>query len=143
MSAMGGRFDGLRVLDLFAGSGALGLECLSRGAEHCTFVERASASLRVLEANIRLLGAEAASRVVRQDALAFVDGIPEIAYDLAVADPPYGRGLAAEVLGRYRGRPFARELWVEHRTDEALPPLPGLRQRGYGDTTLSILVTDA
>ncbi|NJD20716.1 MAG: 16S rRNA (guanine(966)-N(2))-methyltransferase RsmD, partial [Gemmatimonadetes bacterium] len=51
MSALGGRMDGLRVLDLFAGSGALGLETLSRGAEHVVFVERSRGSLRTLEAN--------------------------------------------------------------------------------------------
>lgn len=139
MSAMGGRFDGLTVLDLFAGSGALGLECLSRGARACTFVERAASSLKVLEANVATLEAGERSRVVRADALAFVGGLEPGAYDLAVADPPYDEGLAAELLGRFARRPFARELWVEHRSDESLPPIPGLRHRRYGDTTLTIL----
>jgi hypothetical protein len=59
-------------------------------------------------------------------------------FDLALADPPYGQGLAARLLSRQAARPFARGLWVEHRTGESLPSLPGLRSRRYGDTTLTI-----
>jgi 16S rRNA (guanine966-N2)-methyltransferase len=139
MSALGGSFEGMRVLDLFSGSGALGLETLSRGADEVVFVENAPASLRVLEANIRLLGAEGESRVVRADALAYARGLGRLAFDLALADPPYGKGYAAALLSRFQENPFARELWVEHRSGEEIPPLDGLRQRRYGDTTLSTL----
>ena len=142
MSAMGGRFDELTVLDLFAGSGALGLETLSRGAEHATFVEQADASLRTLRQNIDLVGAQARSTVVAHDAMRWIEGLEPHAVDLALADPPYGRGLAAELLERFRVSPFALELWVEHRSDEPIPELPGLRSRRYGDTTLSILESD-
>lgn len=137
MSALGGRFDGLAVLDLFAGSGALGLEMLSRGAAHATFVEIARASLRCLEENVAALGAGERSTVVKGDAVKYASRLPPGAFDLALADPPYGQGHAATLLERFAREPFARELWVEHRTGEPLPGLPGLRNRRYGDTTLT------
>lgn len=140
LSAMGGRLDGLRVWDLFAGSGALGLECLSRGAAHCTFVERAPAALRVIRANIDALGAGDRSRVVHADVHGWLGADPPPAPpDLALADPPYGTGDARALFERFAAAPFARELWVEHRTDDDVPDLPGLRRRRYGDTTLSTL----
>lgn len=140
MSAMGGRFDGLHVVDLFAGSGALGLECLSRGAASCVFVENDATALRALGDNVARVGAEDAATVVRADALSWLDGPPSVRFDLALADPPYSRGLAAAVAERFIRSPFARELWVEHRSDEALPPTPGAKQRRYGDTLLTTLV---
>lgn len=137
---MGGRFDGLSIWDLYAGSGALGLECLSRGATSCVFVERASSVVRVIEANVGALDAGARARVIRGDALGWIDrDPPPTPVDLVVADPPYGKGFAAALLERWARAPFARELWVEHRSGEILPDLPGLRQRRYGDTTLSSL----
>ena len=142
MSALGGMLDGLRVLDLFSGSGALGLEALSRGASEVVFVENVPSSLRVLSENIRLLGADAESRIVRADALKYVRGLERLAFDVALADPPYGRGYAAELLTLFHARPFAHELWVEHRSGEDVPPLDGLEQRRYGDTTLSTLTAE-
>jgi 16S rRNA (guanine966-N2)-methyltransferase len=141
MSALGGRLDGLTVLDLFAGSGALGLEALSRGAAHATFVEIARASLRSLEENVRLLGAGERCTVVKGDAMKYVGRLDAGAFDLALADPPYDRGLAAALLERFQAVPFARELWVEHRTGEPLPQLPGLVRRRYGDTMLTIITS--
>lgn len=143
MSAMGGTFPGLVVLDLYAGSGALGLECLSRGAAHCTFVDRAPSSLRVLESNVALLGAAERATVVCADALPWLDRSATTPWDLALADPPYGQGLAAALVERWLHAPFARELWVEHRSDEPLPASPELRQRRYGDTVLSTLTVPA
>jgi 16S rRNA (guanine966-N2)-methyltransferase len=143
MSTLGGRLDGLTVLDLFAGSGALGLEALSRGARHATFVEIARASLRSLEDNVRALGAQARCTVVKGDALKFVRRLGPLAFDLALADPPYGEGHAADLLARFAEVPFARALWVEHRTGEPLPELPELAQRRYGDTTLTSLTAPA
>jgi 16S rRNA (guanine966-N2)-methyltransferase len=138
MSALGGRLDGLTVLDLFAGSGALGLESLSRGAAHATFVEKARSTVMTLEGNVDTLGARARVTVVKGDALKYVVRLAAGAFDLALADPPYGQGHAAALLERFAQVPFARELWVEHRTDEPLPDLPGLKHRRYGDTTLTI-----
>lgn len=131
---------GARVLDLFSGSGALGLEALSRGAEHVVFVERARTSLKALEANIETLDAAAEVTVVNSEALAWLDrldGPPS--FDLALADPPYDRGLARAVVERFAERPFAHHLWVEHRRSESLPDVPGIDQRTYGDTLLSAL----
>jgi 16S rRNA (guanine966-N2)-methyltransferase len=139
MGALGGRVEEATVLDLFAGSGALGLEALSRGAREVVFVERARTALATLEANIELLQVEDLCRVVRGDAMAFARRLEAEAFDLALADPPYDQGFAAALLEQFARGGFARELWVEHRTSEAMPLLPGLRQRRYGDTTLSIV----
>ena len=137
MSALGGRLDGLSVLDLFAGSGALGLEALSRGARHATFVELARESLRSLDGNVRTLNAGARTTVVRGDALKYLQRLAPGAFDLALADPPYDAGHVAALFERFAEVPFARALWVEHRTGEPVPGVPGLVQRRYGDTTLS------
>lgn len=141
MSALGGDLSGLTVVDLFAGSGALGLEALSRGATEAVFVEKAGGALRTLEANIALLECEERARVVRGDALAFAGNLEEDAFDVALADPPYGRGYTWELIRLWRGHRFARELWVEHRSGEPLPDVPGLRSRRYGDTTLTTLTS--
>jgi len=140
MSALGGSLEGLRVLDLFSGSGALGLEALSRGAREVVFVENAQTSLKVLSQNIDLLGAGAQSRIVRGDALRYAERLDPLAFDVALADPPYGKNLALMLLSLFHRHPFARELWVEHGTGEEIPHIEGLRQRRYGDTTLSTLV---
>ncbi|MEX0892070.1 MAG: 16S rRNA (guanine(966)-N(2))-methyltransferase RsmD [Gemmatimonadota bacterium] len=137
MSALQPEITGATVLDLFAGSGALGLEALSRGAERVTFVERARAALRALEQNVETLEAGEACQVVRADAVAWIRQLPPGAFDLALADPPYAQGLAAILVERFAAVPFARWLWVEHGAHETLPPLPGSRTRRYGDTGLT------
>jgi len=127
---------GARVLDLFAGSGALGLEALSRGAQHADFVERAPPSLRALHANIIALDAGAQSRVQRGDAMQVVTRLPAAAYDVAFADPPYGEGLAAAVAAHWLAVPFAAILGVEHATTDAMPA--GGDTRRYGSTAVTI-----
>ncbi|HET9985378.1 MAG TPA: 16S rRNA (guanine(966)-N(2))-methyltransferase RsmD [Longimicrobiales bacterium] len=136
MSAMQPYLPDARVLDLFAGSGALGLEALSRGAASATFVERAGGALRALRANIEKLGAEEVE-VVRGDALAYARALGPHAFDLAVADPPYDEPYAAALVELFGRTPFAGWLWVEHRAKDALPALPGARTRRYGDTALT------
>ncbi len=138
MSALAPALPDARVLDLFSGSGALGLECLSRGASHVVFVELAREPLAAVRDNVRALGAESRVEIVRGDAQAFVKGLEPLAFDLALADPPYERGMAEALLRAFLSRPFARELWVEHRKGEAIPEDPRLRQRRYGDTTLTV-----
>ncbi|MFC1574953.1 16S rRNA (guanine(966)-N(2))-methyltransferase RsmD [Gemmatimonadota bacterium] len=142
MAAMGSVVEDARVLDLFSGSGALGLEALSRGAREVVFVEKARGALAALQANIRLLGAEDECRVVRGDATAYARRLEPGSFDLALADPPYDKGLAHDLLVLFHQTGFAAELWVEHRSKEEMAPLAGLRQRRYGDTTLSILTRD-
>lgn len=138
-SALAPELPGARVLDLFAGTGALGLEALSRGADSVVFVERSGGAIRTLRENVDLLGADEESEVVRGDAVSYVEELAEGAFDVVLADPPYGRGFARLLLETFHRRPFARSLWVEHRSDEEVPDLPDLRARRYGDTTLTTL----
>ncbi len=93
-----GSFDALRVADLFAGSGALGLEALSRGAAHCTFVEQDSAALDALKTSVTKLGAGTVSDVRAQSVMAL--GIAPAPYDLLLLDPPYGTGAGIVALER-------------------------------------------
>ena len=130
-----GSFEGLAVADLFAGSGALGLEALSRGAASCDFVEVSAASLRAVRENAELLGAGERAVVHRGDAIRFIAGLGEGAYDLAFADPPYGHGLAAQVATRWLEVPFAALLGVEHATRDEMPE--GGERRRYGDTAIT------
>lgn len=139
MSALADRVPDARVLDLFAGSGALGLECLSRGARAAVFVERSRGALGVLRRNVADLEAEDRARVVVADAMTYVEGLEPGAFDLALADPPYDEGFAKRLLERFRTVPFARELWVEHGSGEPLPPWSDLRSRRYGDTTITTI----
>jgi 16S rRNA (guanine966-N2)-methyltransferase len=124
-----------RVLDLFAGSGALGIEALSRGARHVEFVELAARSLRALRENLRVVGAEDLARVHRGDALTFAARLAALEFDVAFADPPYGLGLAAQLAATWLETPFARVLGIEHEKAVRLPE-PADR-RTYGNTVLS------
>lgn len=135
MSILQNDLPNASVLDLFSGSGALGLEALSRGAAQATFVDSAAPSLLSLRANISLLGAEDVCTIHRMDALRFVATLGEHAYDVAFADPPYRKGLAAAVAGRWRERAFARILAIEHEAGEAMPGEGDTRR--YGDTALT------
>jgi 16S rRNA (guanine966-N2)-methyltransferase len=132
--AMLGDVTGVRALDLFAGSGALGLEALSRGAASADFVELNPPSLRALEANIAALGVDGQARIHRGDALRFAEHLPAGAYDVAFADPPYNRDDAVRLVALFRRTPFARILSVEHRAAERLE---GDSTRRYGDTALT------
>lgn len=143
MSILGERISGAVVADLFAGSGALGLEALSRGAAHVTFVERNRGALRVLERNIHTLGAGTATTVIRGDAVAHARAAERFRYDLALADPPYDRGHTRELLVVFARNPFARELWLEHSARDAVPLDIPIRQRTYGGTTLTRAVPPA
>lgn len=134
MSIVGAELPGATVLDLFAGSGALGLEALSRGAEHATFVELAPASLAALSANLTALGAGARATVRRADALRFAARLEAGSYALAFADPPWSTGAAAALVATFRAVPFAGLLVVEHAASVALD---GDETRRYGETALT------
>lgn len=124
-----------RVLDLFAGSGALGIEALSRGASEAHFVELASRSLSALRENLLLLGAGSDATVHKADALKFANKLAANAFDVAFADPPYRLGLAEQIAEQWLAVPFARVLGIEHEKGIHLP-VPGDR-RTYGDTVLT------
>ena len=129
---------GARVLDLFAGSGALGLEALSRGAARADFIEQATVSLRALRSNIEALGAGDRASVHPMDALEFMTALAPGAYDVAFADPPYGKGVATAVAARWLERPFAAVLGIEHGRAEELPRGDGeVSVRHYGSTSLT------
>jgi 16S rRNA (guanine966-N2)-methyltransferase len=134
MSILAAELPGARVLDLFAGSGALGLEALSRGAASADFVEISPRSLAALRTNLEALGASGRAVVHRADALRFVHGLSADAYDLAFADPPYSTGHALRLASAFQTAPFARILSIEHSANEILP---GGQARRYGDTALT------
>ena len=135
MSILSDALPGARVLDLFAGSGALGLEALSRGAASIDFVDIGPRSIAALKDNIAALGVGDVARVHRADALRFAARLAPLSYDVAFADPPYTIDTAATALVRsFRDTPFARILAVEHA---ASTDLGGDQSRRYGDTTIT------
>ncbi len=134
MSILAEALPGARVLDLFAGSGALGLEALSRGAASAEFVELNGPSLAALRTNIEALGVAAQATVRRADAMRYVARLAPHAFDVAFADPPYTRPLAAELVARFRATPFARVLAVEHPA--SVDP-GGDDTRRWGDTAVT------
>lgn len=131
--------DGARVVDLCAGSGALGLEALSRGAAHCDFVEQDGRVRRTLEENISALGAGERATVHRDEARRFLDRAER--WDVAFADPPYGQGIATALAERWLRAPFATIFGVEHEATLTLPPMAdgsAPDRRAYGGTALSL-----
>ncbi|MEM1023295.1 MAG: 16S rRNA (guanine(966)-N(2))-methyltransferase RsmD [Myxococcota bacterium] len=141
-SMLGPKLEDARILDLFAGTGALGLEALSRGAGHATFVERASRSWACIEQNLRLLQVSADRfRLVRGDAFSFLRRDPTETFDLVFVDPPYAE--LGKVSPCLEGRILAPDgqMIVEHDKRVRVETGPGLRpldQRSYGDTRLSV-----
>lgn len=135
MSILQHEIPGTRALDLFSGSGALGLEMLSRGATSADFVEIDPKALRVLQKNIDILGAEQASTIRRTDAIRFTEKLDENAYDVAVADPPYKGGFALKLVEVWLKRPFSRILSVEHNSHETLPGAQDTRRYGSAAIT--------
>lgn len=127
---------GARVLDLFAGTGALGLEAMSRGARRADFVETRPASLHALRANVAALHVREKTRIFKRDALPWAAALPAGAYDLAFADPPYGSRMLDRLLDSWLAVPFAATLTVEHAHDHPLPePDDAL---DFDDTRVSI-----
>lgn len=136
MSILQNDIPGARVVDLFAGSGALGLEALSRGAALADFVEKSTASVRVLAANISRLDAGEVATVHREDALEFAERAEAGAYDIAFADPPYTGGGAQRLAAHWLQIPFAKVFSVEHSSADAMPGSGETRR--YGTTAITI-----
>jgi 16S rRNA (guanine966-N2)-methyltransferase len=135
-SILQGSIPGARVLDLFAGSGALGFEALSRGAVAVDFVETQRASLTVLKANSELLKVEDRVTIHRTDAVRFAERLQPAQYDVAFADPPYAGEEAQQLAALFRANSFARVFSIEHAADRAIE---GDDTRRYGDTAISFL----
>ncbi|MEM9039555.1 MAG: 16S rRNA (guanine(966)-N(2))-methyltransferase RsmD [Actinomycetota bacterium] len=131
-----GVVEGAVVADLFAGSGAVGIEALSRGAAHCTFVENDRQAVAVIEANLAALGLEARSRVRRGDAMAAAASLD---VDIVIADPPYDFDRWDQLLGAIRAGLVVAE------SDRVIDPPEGwnvVRSRRYGRTWVSSLERD-
>jgi 16S rRNA (guanine966-N2)-methyltransferase len=132
-----GSFADLRVADLFAGTGALGLEALSRGAAHCTFVEKDRTALDVLKRNVARLGAGEQADI-RAQAVEHAPPPPR-PFDLILMDPPYGAGLALPALDR-AAEWLAPGGWLSlelHGESPAIPPGLELEtERRFGKATL-------
>jgi 16S rRNA (guanine966-N2)-methyltransferase len=125
-----------RVLDLFAGTGALGLEAMSRGAASADFVETRASSLHALKANIALLRMRDRTRVFKRDALPFAAGLQANAYDIAFVDPPYGSKMLDRVVETWAAKKFARVLVVEHERTHVLPA--GVQRQAFDDSTITV-----
>lgn len=126
---------GVRVLDLFAGTGALGLEAISRGAVHADFVETRPSSLHALKANIAALHVRDRSRVFKKDALQFAGTLEAQRYDIAFADPPYSSRMLDRLIGIWMERRFSGILTVEHAAAHEVPA--GGRKRLFGETAVT------
>jgi 16S rRNA (guanine966-N2)-methyltransferase len=137
--SMLGDVSGARVLDLYAGSGALGIEALSRGAESAVFVERDRAALATLARNREAVGANAEVR--RQDVGRFL-ARPEGTFDLVFCDPPYdGASAVAEALSEALPAMVDKDARIVTESDKRNPlllPLPLLVERTYGDTRIAV-----
>ncbi len=135
---------GGHVLDLFAGTGALGLEALSRGAASCVFVENAASSRALIQENITNLGLGGAGRIFRRDATNLGTSTQTVKFNLVFADPPYGQGLAERAIASAaEGGWLAIEtvLVIEERAGVTLAMDAGiavLETRTYGDTQITI-----
>ncbi len=127
---------GARVLDLFAGTGSLGLEALSRGAATADFVEFRPGSLHALRANIASLRLRERTRVFKRDAVPYAAALAPGAYGIAFADPPYESRVLDRVVESWRDRRFSRILAVEHARDHRLPP--GSRRLTFAETVVTI-----
>lgn len=125
-----------RVLDLFAGTGALGLEAISRGAKNADFVEFRPASLHALKANIAALRLRERTRVFKRDALPFVSVLEADRYAIAFADPPYESRVLDRVIDHWRERRFSRILAVEHAFAHVLPA--GAHRLVYEETIITV-----
>jgi 16S rRNA (guanine966-N2)-methyltransferase len=145
-----GVLEDARVLDLYAGTGALGIEALSRGASAATFVERSPASLAVLRDNLGRLGLEAQSRIMRGDALAVVRRLGRSAerFDLVLADPPYALEVGPALLMVLRAARIVAQggtVVIESSRRHPVGPVPGWRvasERRYGDTVVTRLTPE-
>jgi 16S rRNA (guanine966-N2)-methyltransferase len=133
-SILGDRVRGATVLDLFAGSGALGLEALSRGASRAEFVELGKAAVGALRANVVALDVEDRVRIHRVDAGRFLERIAEDVFDIVFADPPYAGDYARKLVEVFDVRPFAHILGVEHRSAD---DIGGSETRCYGDAAIT------
>ena len=136
--------EGRRVLDLFGGTGQLGIEALSRGADHCTFVDMRKEAAALIRENLRLTGLSERSRVVQGDALSFLSSCGE-KFDVILLDPPYHTELLEKSVKRITEFDILREHGImicESPAERELPPLAPPYEKGreyrYGRIKLTV-----
>lgn len=143
----GERLIGAKVVDLFAGTGALGLELVSQGAASCDFIENGDSAMHSLKANVatfksraKKLGLTPQIRVFFKDAIPFSAALPRFAYDIALCDPPYGSKKLDRILATWLAVPFSRWLVIEHEPMHPFDHQGRLVHRlRIEDSTLSVL----
>lgn len=124
------------VLDLFAGSGSLGIESISRGAAQVTFVDKSRECINIIKRNIKCIDAQQLSTIIHSEARAYVNSCGS-SFDLIFMDPPYHKGLASELAPHvYNLLNPGGILVVEHSTKEMIP-LAAWKMKQYGDTAIS------
>ncbi len=142
---LGDPVEGARVLDLFSGTGALGLEALSRGARFCLFVEDGAEARGLIRTNVETLGLTGATKLWRRDATRLGSRSPMEAFDLAFLDPPYGKGLAEAALTAMKAGDWMRPgavVVVEETAEVELAAIAGyetLDVRQQGDSRVHFL----
>lgn len=136
--------EGRRVLDLFGGTGQLGIEALSRGAEHCTFVDLRKEAAAVIRENLAHTGLEGGASVVQGDCMAFLSGVKE-KFDLIFLDPPYAADLLEKVLFSIAAIDIVSENGIivcESAAEKALPVLDAPYEKGreyrYGKIKITL-----
>jgi len=136
--------EGATVIDLFAGSGAIGIEALSRGAAHVTFVDREERGLAILRQNLDTLGLKQRARVIRADVARWIEASADElqAADLIILDPPYGDAVFDRTLLAIDRSASGATVVAEYSRRQQLPAMSRLqlgRERRYGDTMLAVL----
>lgn len=137
--------EGARVLDLFAGTGTLGLEALSRGAKFCLFVEHSASARALIRRNVEHLGVAGITKIYRRDATKMGGPGSLAPFDLAFLDPPYGNGYGELALAAARDQGWLLDnaICVLEESADAAIAIPGgfepMDQRTYGDTQILIL----
>ena len=124
------------VLDLFAGTGALGLEAISRGAKSADFVEFRPSSLHALRANVAALRMRDRTRIFKRDAVQFAAALDPASYDIAFVDPPYESRQLDLVLASWQATRFCRVLVAEHARSHAVPR--SATRLDFDDTVVSV-----
>ena len=143
------KLRGARVLDLFAGTGAVGIEALSRGAASALFIEQSAEGRAIVRRNIEALGLQGRTRLFRRDATRMGDAGTIQPFDFVFADPPYGKGLAEKALLSLRDggwlRPGALLVVEEVSSAEFVPPAGFMLAdtREFGDTRIYFVTLEA
>lgn len=141
----GEKLEGGRVLDLFAGTGALGIEALSRGAAFCVFIEESAEGRGLIRDNVEAFGLQGRTKIFRRDATAIGDVGTLSPFDLVFADPPYGRGFAEPALRSAHAGGWLRPgalIVLEEAVSAPFAPPDGFviaDERNYGETVVRFL----